>query len=221
MMKVSVYDLAYNYIKINELTMDGNSKRNLINTIRGVLNGGANSIDVVRKIKGGNKNNQEHDLFFKSIKSTGNLLTNKNSDEDRVYYHNELRLIPNAPMKCLDINTGEIETVYQEYFLEMRAGYTVNNLWEYIKKKEFLANTMENEARAKGSLKFLTGKYDVDYLLFLIDTANEMYGCNLRYARNILDISDFEKEAKENYQRRITECAISDTDKIVYKKREL
>lgn len=220
-MTVSVYDLAYNYIKINNLTMDSQNKKDLINTIRGVLNNGANSIDVIRKIKGGNKSNQEHSMFFKSIKSVGNLLKNKTSNEDKMYYHNELRLIPEAPMKCLDINTGEIETVYQDYFLEMKASYTIEDLCKYIKKKEFLSNTMENEARAKGSLKFLTGKYDIDFLLFLIDTANEMYSCNLRYARNILDISDFEREAKGNYERRVTECAISNTDKIVYKKREL
>lgn len=220
-MTVSVYDLAYNYIKINNLTMDGQGKRDLINTIRGVLNNGANSIDIIRKIKGGNINNQEHNIFFKSIKSVGNLLKNKRSDEDRVYYHNELRLIPEAPMKCFDLNTGEIKTVYQEYFLEMRASYTIEDLYNYIKKKEFLAKTMENESRAKGSLKYLTGKYDIDFLLFLIDTANEIFSYNLRYARNILDISDYEIEAKENYERRITECAISDTNKIVYKKREL
>lgn len=220
---VSAYDLAYGYIKTNGFDVTSAIKKSIINCITEVLNNGAISNDIISKIKGSKNNNQEHDKYFKSIKSTGNLLKHSliGDKSDIVYYHNELRVIPDAPLVYFDIDSGEMKKAKQDYFLEMRASYTLDDLFAYAKKKESLIKCTANENRTKGSLKYLLGKYDVDFLLFIIDTANEIYNSKLRSFRNILDIEEYESEAKENYERRITECAISGTDKIVYKKREL
>lgn len=212
----SVYDLAYEYIKSNCPNICSIGKKNVINSIVEVLNDGANGDDIYQKIKSCKNNNREHYEYFKRIKSGGNLLK-----PGKIFYHNELRVVPDAPKVYFDINTGEMKRVKQDYFLEMRASYTLDDLYNYIAKKEYLSKSIEDRSRAIGCLRYLTNRYDIDYLLFLIDTVNDIYSSKLKYLRNILDISDYEHEASENYRRRITECAISNTDKVIYKKREL
>lgn len=220
---ISTYDLAYGYIKANDFNITSAIKKNIINCIMEVLNNGATSEDIIIKIKKHKNNNQEHSKYFKSIKPNGNLLKHSfiGDKEEKVYYHNELRVIPSAPLVHFDIDSGDMKKQHQEYFLEMRASYTLDNLLEYVKKKESLVKCISNYNRTKGCFKYLLEKYDIDFLLFIIDTANEIYNSNLRSFRNVLDITEYEDEARENYERRITECAISETNKIVYKKREL
>jgi hypothetical protein len=211
---LSIYDLAYKYIKDNKIT-DDLEKKTIIRAITEVLNNGASSDDVYRKIESGRCTDTEYKEYFNSVKPSGNLLK-----APKVYYHNELRITSAAPLKQFDINSGEIVSVKQEHFLEMRASYTVDELYNYVKRKEYLAKPLKDEARAKGSLVYLLKKYDIDFLLFLIDTSNDIYGSKLKYARTVIELSDYETEAKENYVRRITECAISGSDKISYRKRE-
>lgn len=212
----SVYDIAYDYIKINCQEADDKLKKEIIKTIAEVLDNGTNGDELYKRIKNGKVNTVEHSRYIKSLKSSGNLIKS-----GKMLYHNELRIVPEAPMVYFDIDSGEMKKKKQDYFLEIRANYTLDDLVSYIKRKEFLAGCCDNDARVKGALKYLLGKYDVDFLLFLIDTANDILSVKLRHMRNILDIVEYEVEANENYKRRITECAISGSDKIVYKKREL
>lgn len=215
----SVYDIAFDYIRLNNLNIDSSEKRDIINSISEVLRNGANSEDIYRKINKVKNTGQKHSDYFKGIKSNGSNLLKMTPK--KIYYHNELRIIPKAPSFYFDLDSGEIKKEQSDYFLEMRASYTIDDLFNYVSKKQYFSKVVSNKSRVLGSLKYLIGKYDIDFLLFIIDTANEIYSTKLNYIRNILDITDYELEAKKNYERRVTECAISGTDKVVYKKRVL
>lgn len=213
---LSIYDLAFSYINKNYTEISNNDKINIINKISEVLGNGSTSGDINNRIEKSNGSDREYNRFFSSIKSSGNLLK-----PNKFYYHNELRIVPGPPRREWNINTGEIENVTQEYYLEMRASYTVDDIVNYIKKKEFLAKTLIDTNRAKGSINFLLKKYDVDFLLFMVDTVNDIYSGKQKFARSLVEISEFEDESKDNYERRITESKINGDDKITPRKRVL
>ena len=221
----SVYDLAYYFIKKNNLDeIDSIGKKNLINEIIEVLNNGATDKDIYKKISKVKKTDTNYDRYFRDIKPNGNLLKHakiiRGAKQETMFYHNELRLMPSAPMVKFDLDSGEMVKEDQEYFLEMRASYTVDDICDYIGRKEFLKKAVDNRPRAIGGLKLLIKKYSVDKLLFIIDAANDAYSAKFMYLRSVLDIADYEYEGLSNYKRKITECAISDTDKVVYKRRK-
>lgn len=212
---ISIYDIAFLYINKNYKEISKEEKLNVINAVHKSLKNGAVTNDLISKI---NKNTDIKKLpynFF-NISSSGNLL-----DPDVFYYHNFLRCIQKAPIRYWDINIGDIKIKEQEYFLEIKASCTINDILEYIKKKEFLCKTLIDKSRALGSISFLLKKYDIDFLLFLFDTVNDIYNSRQKYARSLIEVSEFELEAKLNYEQKITESKISGQDKVVHKKREL
>lgn len=213
---LSIYDLAFSYINKNYTEISNNDKINIINKISEVLNNGSTSNDISNRIKKSSGCDREYNKFFDSIKSNGNLLK-----PNKFYYHNELRIVPGAPLREWNINTGQIENVTQEYYLEMKASYTIDDIINYIKRKEFLSRTLVDINRAKGSINFLLKRYDVDYLLFMIDTVNDIYSGKQKFARSLVEMAEFDDEAKYNYEQRITESKINGDDKITPKKRIL
>ena len=91
----------------------------------------------------------------------------------------------------------------------MKASYTVGEIIAYLYKKEFLSKAIQDKNRTLGSIRFLLKKYDIDFLLFLIDTANDIYSSTQRYARSLVEVSEYEDEAKSNYEKKITETLLS------------
>lgn len=215
MESVSIYDIAFLYINKNYSEISKEEKLNVINAVSISLKHGATTNDLISKINKSYDTKKAPYSFF-NINSTGNLL-----DPDTFYYHNFLRCIPDAPVRFWDINDGAIKTKKQEYFLEIKASCTVNDIFIYIKRKEFLCKALADKNRALGSISFLLKKYDIDFLLFLFDTANDIYSSKQKYARSLIEVSEFEVEAKLNYEQKITESKISGQDRIVHKKREL
>lgn len=215
MESVSMYDIAFLYINKNYTEISKEEKLNVINAVTASLRRKSIAADLIAKI------NTIYDIqkspyqFF-NINSSGNLL-----NPDEFYYHNFLRCIPEAPTRFWDINIGDIKVKDQEYFLEIKASCTVSDIFEYLKRKEFLCKTLVDKNRALGSISFLLKKYNVDFLLFLFDTVNDIYSSRQKYARSLIEVSEFELEAKLNYEQKITESKISGQDKIVHKKREL
>lgn len=220
----SVYDLAYYFIRENNLDGIGPiEKKNIINEIIEVLNNGATDNDIYKKITKVKKNNKNYDKYFRDIRPNGNLLKHEKiiryMNQGTMFYHNELRLRPEAPKVRFDLDSGLMIKEEQEYFLEMKASYTIDDVCDYIGRKKFLRKAVENRARAIGGLKILIKRYSVDKLLFVIDAANDVYSSKNMFLRSVLDIADYEQEGLENYKSKVTECAISNTDRIVYKRR--
>lgn len=213
---LSQFDLAFNYINNNYTEISNEEKRKVLKDIREVLKNGATSDDIDKKNKMYKDYDKDCFKFFNSIKSTGNLL-----DPGKFYYHNELRIVTGPPKRVWDVDTGEIVNITQEHFLEMKASYTIDDLIKYISRKEFLSKTLIEINRVKGSLGFLLKKYDIDFLLFLFDTVNDIYTSKQKFARSLVEVSEFEDEAKTNYQQRITESKINGDNKVIPKTRVL
>lgn len=214
----SVYELAFNFININYNKDDVIPKKEIINTIMGVVNNGANYQDINYKIQNYPCNDKDYERFFKTINSSSspNLIA-----ANRFYYHNELRVFPEPPTRELNIDTGEIEKTEFEYFLEMKASYTMNDLVKYIYSKDSFSLLKNNENRLKGGLKSLLCKYDIEVILFTIDTVDVLYIPNQKKIKNIFEIEDYIQEGKVNLNMKVTESVYNNTNCIVPKKRVL
>lgn len=214
----SVYELAFNFININYNKNDIIPKKEIINIIVEVINNGANYQDINYKIQNCRCDNKDYERFFKTINSNSSpnlIITN------RFYYHNDLRVYPEPPTRELDINTGEIKKADFEYYLEMKASYTIKDLVNYIYSKESFSLLKNNENRLIGGLKSLLCKYDIEILLFTIDTVDVLYAPNQKKIKNIFEIEDYIQEGKTNYNMKITEAVVNGTNCLVLKKREL
>jgi hypothetical protein len=209
--------LAFDFINKNYTSIDDKTKVEIIKEIREVLRNGVTYQDINSKIQTCPCDNKNFKGYFKSIKSSCvNLI-----DPQNFYYHNELRVFPEAPRRTLNPNTGVIEKTEFEYFLEIKASYTMDDLINYIGSKNPFTNIVSNKTKLTGSLKFLLNKYDMDFLLYLIDALCVSYDNQKRKAKNIFEIEDFIEEAKFNYNLKFSESALNGTNKVTPRKRKL
>lgn len=185
--------------------------------IKGALKNGYTYNDIISSIN----NNRSSYNILKSMcrnkKTNGDI----NLLEPKFYYHNQLRILPPPPESEYDPYTCTIKSTPIEYFLEIRASYTINDLMEYIAQKESMKYLFNNKPRLLGALKVQITKYDIDLLLFLIDVVDVIYCNKKNYLKNIFEIDDYVKEAKECFNLKHTENVINGTNKVVPKKRAL
>lgn len=230
-MKYSAYDLAKIYIEKNYSYIDNVEKNCILNEIMEVLDNGVTSNQIYNKIYSFNKINKEHYKMFTSIEpisSCRNLLK-----QNCFYYHNELRVVPNAPTKCIDYNSDDVfledSNDSNEYFLEMRASYTIDDLYNYCLSKDRLREVCSDKDKFIGGINYILKKTSIEPILFMIDVTNSIYIDKEKDMKNIFEILDYKKIAYENYTRRKTEahnkacidnCEIGNT-KIKVKKRTL
>lgn len=91
--------------------------------------------------------------------------------QDEFYYHQALRIIP-PPVRSRIDEDGNIIHDEQEWYLEMKEEFTLDDLVEYYYNKFNLQERLRNPRRDKGAFKkVLLPKYSVDQLLFIIDAA--------------------------------------------------
>jgi hypothetical protein len=226
MNKLSIYDLAFGYIKLFYKTADVPIaiKKKSIMDFYNLLDKGwtieelrIHIKDFYHETKGSIIMNLEN--HFDRIKPKNiNLLKPMN-----IYYHNELRITTPPPVVDFDYNTGEMTRTIENYFLEMRASYTTDNLTQYFTTKPGLvANETMTYNRIKGMLRWLTESYNIDLILYMIDVANDVIVTNnLNKLKMPSDIKEYYSEAKEIMQNKITETKISGGDKIVPRTRVL
>ena len=212
----SIQDLLYKYLTNNPNTKE-NDKTNVYRLIKGALKNGYTYNDIINIIN----NNKS------CIKNLKNLCGSKKNNGDinllqcKFYYHNQLRILPPPPVSEYNPYTCTITHSEIEYYLEMRASYTLDDLIEYIKTKTSMKYLFNNKPRLLGALKVQITKYDIDLLLFLIDVVDVIYCNKKNYLKNIFEIDDYLQEAKECLNLKHTENVINGTNKIVPKKRTL
>lgn len=155
-------------------------------------------------------------LFKKVDSSRQNLLK-----QGSFYYHNQLRIVPGAPVRELDYNTGEIKKIEEEFFLEMRASYTIDNVIDYYIDQLNLTPSYQERSRFIGALKYLLKQYNIDLLLFMIDQAANhlVYDDKSRRDYNPLNLSDYRGYAEQTLNHKRTETKLSGDDRIVPRKR--
>lgn len=155
-------------------------------------------------------------LFSKVNCKRANLLT-----QGVFYYHNQLRITPGPPKRDLDYNTGEIIRIDEEFFLEIRASYTIDDLADYYIYQLAITPSVQERTRLIGAIRYLLKQYPIDLLLFMIDQATNylQYGDKSRRDYNPLNLSDYRGEAEGAMNEKATETKLSGDDRIVPRKR--
>lgn len=223
-MNYSVFDLTFTYIQ-RFYTEEPNreEKLRILNQFEDLLFYGWTTEDIVKSLRAFQVRypGQRPDLpqLFSKLNPTSNNLLKPN----KTYYHNELRLMPGPPKRELDYNTGEIKKVVEEYFLEIRASYTIDNLVDYFIKQFDLPSNGDERKRYIGGFKYLLKTYNIDLVLFMIDAAANLTYSEDRNQRdfNPLDLAEYRHAAETATMNKQTEIRIAGDDKIVPRKRVL
>lgn len=222
-MTLSVYDLVHEYIRIffpkKKLTKE--QKKRIRQEINELLDKGWCADEIIEGFLSYKKRYPNAStmlvttMFTTRTKKKINLLK-----PGKFYYHNDLRLTSPPPRKEIDYDSGEIKTISEPYFLEMRADYTIDDLTDYYIRQFRLKPNMNDRKRYRGSLLYLLKQDSLEKLLFMIDaTANHCQAEDRSAPRTPLDITEQKKDALEARSAKITETALAGGKKIVRKKR--
>lgn len=112
-------------------------------------------------------NNQKFNIkLFNNpyVKEDKNLL-----EENKIYYHNELKITPKLPVVVLDINQGTMTNRQHEHFLERRASYTIKDLVRYFYSRNMADVNEYNYYRMRGFLLHKINQYGLEITLFIIE----------------------------------------------------
>lgn len=220
----SIYDLVYEYIDIffpNE-KLKGSEKKIVHKEIKLLLKDGWCEDELISNFRIFRRKNREvrtlhaRKTCVKKSKKRKNLL-----DCSEFYYHNDLRLTSPPPKREIDYDSGEIKVINEPYFLEMKASYSVEDLVKYYGRQCGLRLRDDEIRRYAGSFNWLLKIYTVDAILFMIDAAvNICRSEDQPLPRSPLGIQDYERSARENYDKKKTETVISGSDKVVRKPRK-
>lgn len=218
---ISLYDIAFDYIeKFYKIEPVAKVKGEVINQIKIALDNGWTSSEIINTL---NKYNPESGVpnlsntFAHYDGLDRNLL--KSSE---FYYHNLLRVCPPPPTQVWDINTGDIKTISEPFYLEMRASITSSEITDYYIEQMKLNPIQINRNRFIGSMKYMVDKYGVDLVLFMIDTtANYISSADLQTPNSPVGITEYMGQAKELLNLKLSETRAAGDDRIVYRKRVL
>ena len=223
---VSVYDIAFSFVEnmVNKKLYNGNVEMlfdKAINTFNDLLDNNMTSEQLMDEIPKLNKpitiKTNLHMLFKRPQSTKENMIKS-----GTFYYHNLLRCIPGAPKIEWDINTGEIVTINEPYFLEMRASITLEQIVDYYCKRFDMTLDTSSVNRYKGSIKYMIEKLGIDIVLFMIDAASDIIlADDLPKPASPVGIGEYEAKARESYFAKISENIVSGDDSIVSKSRVL
>lgn len=216
-MAVSVYDLTYGYLK--KYSSEEVSNRLVSNTMdfmNDLLSKGWSSEEIIVIMQAGEWELTELQKAFRGKKPKNiNILK-----PDKFYWHPQLRCTPGAPKRTIDYDTGLITKVAQEHYLELRASYTLDDLyWYYIAQHEE-PETIGEINKWKGALRYLLSQYSIDTILFAIDaSANYVRSEDYQPLKSPLDVADYVREAQRMMGEKITEERLAGDEGIVPKRR--
>ena len=219
----SIYDLSFEYMVSFPVSNDTSTKKQVLIDIANLLSTGWTYDDMYKHIREFKKSSPNEIMDLKSYFSTKNKTKVNILKPLKFYYHNELRILPPPPLIEVDYNKGEFTRTLSEYFLEMKASYTVEDLYEYFLHKEHLYDKGTlNANRIIGSLSWLIKKFPIDQILFMIDVANDIIcTTDKKCLTTPMDIQDYFKEAHDAINRKATESKATGDDKVIPKKRVL
>lgn len=225
-MKLSIYDLAYEYFTMfwpPDKPVPKDVKARVLMDFWGLLAAGWTVEEMLDHLKQARAKAPGVEpcqgnllVFFSKLKPVRrNLLIPGN-----IYFHSELRITPPAPVIDVDINTGEIKYETEEYYMEYRASYSLEDLitfysWAVEPVKRYQLN------RYKSVFNHMLQTHSVDNLLFMIDiVANKVRRGEIKPpGGSPIVILDYEKPAQEVMYEYITELTQNGGLNVVYKRR--
>ena len=219
---ISLYDIVFKYIeKFYQIEPVSKVKSDIIYKFEYILDSGWTSEEIMYKLDRCNANNgvpNLSELFErKSNEQNRNLMNSKT-----FYYHNLLRVCPPPPTQVWDINTGDIQTVSEDFYLEMRASITPSQITDYYVEQMKLDTNKININRYIGSINYMINKYGLDLVLFTIDVAaNYTLSDDLQKPNSPVGIVEYMYKAQDLLNQKLSETKAAGDDKIVYRKRVL
>lgn len=133
--------------------------------------------------------------------------THENILKTGVYYHKRLRVTPKPHVVNIDYNEGTMVSQGQEYFVEMIASFSMNDLKQYLFANAKINTTVYHDKRINGLLSDYVKRYGLEQTLFMIDIAIENSYDN-EYSNELqLDkITNCFDRAKACYSTAINNC---------------
>ncbi len=222
-MAKSIYDLAVDYIELYIMPKEINNriKNQILRDLKETLARGYTDTEILDILNDYVEDNPSHipliPNLFNGKPKQRNLLS-----PDKFYYHPQLRVMPGVPKKHWDQDTGEITTIEEYYFLELRASYTLLDLYKYYLRQMGLTDSEYARARMLGGLKWLLKQHSVDLVLFMIDIGGNLKDeeTDKGYFEPV-ELNNYDREALENMGAKITEERGAGNDHVVPRKRVL
>lgn len=195
--KGSVYDLAATYIllyvrrKVTEA-----EHKDIVAKFSYILDNGYTFKECVSIMKTNIGNNFKILDIQKYSYKNSNLLK-----QNQMYFHKELRIQPEPSVTDIDYNTGTMVSTKPEYFVEIAASYTMEDLMNYLMSFGYTDKTQWQYSRLHNMLKHYINKYSLDIVLFMFEAIadnleekyfdfnkfDNYYPIAVRYMNNIMD----------------------------------
>ena len=136
--------------------------------------------------------------------------------QNKMYYHKELRIQSQPCTVDIDYNTGTMISTGQEFFVEIVASYTMEDLINYLLSFGYINTRQWQSNRLKGMIKHYVNKYGLDATLFMIDAVSD----NIETKEFDLNRFDNYYSIAIGYMNNITNnCKANGGDKIEPRKR--
>lgn len=221
-MKKSVFDLAFGFIETfyGKKECPANVKKDILHFMEDLLYDGFTTEEIEERWQAFADHNPgtmpKLMALYKQGPTSLNLLK-----PGVFYFHNLLQVVPGAPKRNLDLDSGTITAVGQEYFLEMRASLTVDQLVDYYAKQFGLRLNESDKKRDIGRFKWLLKNHDTESILFMIDAAANL-ALDMDWAIvEPIKLAEYKREANEMKMAKVTEIRQAGAEQIVPRKRVL
>lgn len=191
---LSIYDLAYERAQ-QVSPCSPATKRQILDEIRG------------RLLEGWT----DRDIQLGTCRENDNLL-----DPYRFYYHSQLHIAPPPPRLVMDLESGECHSTSEPWFLEMKASYTPRDLMTYYRHRIGLEGSAE---RATGAIKWITGRYDIEHLLFMVDAMRADIDGGCQPPTSPLQLREYERQAREAMEQKQSEMTELGVNRVVPRER--
>lgn len=195
--KGSVYDLAATYIKLHvRRKVTEAEHKDIVSKLSYVLDMGYTFKECDYAIKANIGCKFKILDIQKNTGSYSNLLK-----QNQMYFHKELRVQPEPSVTDIDYNTGTMVSTKPEYFVEIAASYTMEDLMNYLMSFGYVDSTQWQYSRLHNMLKHYIKKYSLDIVLFMFEAIadnleekyfdfnkfDNYYPNAVRYMNNIMD----------------------------------
>ena len=181
-----MYDLAHAFRYISyrkDMTEEQYSK--LISSLNMLLDNGCTSSDISREILNSFYEDRPFRWKTMSTVNSGNLLKSNTR-----YYHRKLLIMNGPSIVDHDVNMGTFVSQQEDFFVEPRASYTMQELLGFFYEKTECNIEIYNTKRMAGFLRKIIENFGIDVTLFFIDAISRVeskHGDNF----NIEGITDY------------------------------
>lgn len=136
---------------------------------------------------------------------------------NRFYYHPKLQVAPPPPVLKIE-DDGTITPSYdsEDFYLEMKDSFTVEDLLDYFYSKKNMAVPDSNIKKDIGAFNHLLQFWDIDFLMFLIDEAfTSSVDEGKPLPNSPLDIQEYDAQAMTVYEARKNICHEEGLDHVI------